>query len=70
MVEIRIEMPESAGMKGFQKVSLPQVPRVGEYIKDVNNRYYQVEAVAYHPFAPENSQQVEIKLKKDEVTTI
>ena len=50
MIKVRIEMPDSAGFSGTQDVDLPAVPRVGEVVKDANNRYYLIEAVVYQPF--------------------
>jgi hypothetical protein len=29
---------------------VPAVPRVDDFIKDANIRYYRVESVTYHPF--------------------
>ena len=50
MLKIRIVMPKTAGCSGDQDRDLEVVPRVGEYIKDVNNRYYEITAVIYQPF--------------------
>ena len=67
MHKIQIQMPESAGMKGLRNIELPNIPRVGEYIKDANNRYYRIVAIAYQPF---NKGNVEVILDDTEFNSI
>ncbi len=45
-------MPKSAGsMANFlQDSDLPSVPRIGEVVKYLDNRYYKITAVVYQPF--------------------
>jgi hypothetical protein len=61
MIQIHIDMPSNAGMSGLQTIELPAVPRIGEVIKDVNNRFYKITAVVYQPF--EQSTYPKIKLE-------
>lgn len=59
-MKIQIDMPRSAGTSGPQEVELPAAPRIGEAIKDANNRYYRVVAVIYQPWETQGSSQVRV----------
>ena len=69
MIKVRIEMPKNAGMEGPQDVELPFLPRVGEMVKDSNNRYYRVIAVAHHPFEHEELPKVLVNVSERYATT-
>lgn len=64
MIKMQIEMPSSAGSHGMQIVELPSIPRIGEVIKDANNRYYLVEAVTYQPFERKDVPNVLVDVSK------
>ena len=53
MIKVRFIMPFSAGRAGTQDKDVPSVPRIGEVVKDANNRYYKITAVVYQPFEQE-----------------
>ena len=59
-MKIQIEMPRSAGESGQQEVELPAAPRVGEVIKDANDRYYRVIVVIYQPWEPEGVPRIRV----------
>ncbi len=62
MIKVRFEMPKSAGMAGIQDKDVSSVPRIGEVVKDINNRYYVITAVVYQPFEQDSSPKVLVKV--------
>ncbi len=63
-MKLKFTMPESAGCAGKHQIDFPSIPRIGEYIKDANNRYYRVEGIAYTPF------DVHLKVSDEEMVEI
>jgi len=64
MIKARVEMPRSAEMAGKRECEFPTIPRVGEVIKDVSNRYYVISAVVYQPFERETFPQLVIHVRE------